>query len=320
MTPSTPTIFCVPSRNGAAIIEEPDIEKSLFSEPMKMRTPSPPSARVSSSITSVCVSRSAKSRRMRSRSSTALRSSSRLAWPRTISWRASGRPPEVATPASTSRAVMRRARAPFGAARLDLGLDLAQVRPRMRALRKLPASISAEGGRPAAGRAAGSRPSRRRDEHHERRVGSSRTNSTCFSRGFDLPVATTPAPRETPESSDDASASAVSSVWPVAAARICASMRSRSSAARIADLEQRVDEEAQARLGRQPPGAGVRRVDQPREFEVRHDVAHARRRQRHRQDSGDVARPDRLAGGKVVLDDLPKISRERSFSSARARA
>ena len=45
MTPRTPTIFWVASRNGAAIIDEPESEKSLFSEPMKMRTPSPPSAR-----------------------------------------------------------------------------------------------------------------------------------------------------------------------------------------------------------------------------------------------------------------------------------
>src|SRR4051812_18986576 len=69
MTPMTPTIFCEASRNGAAIIDEPDIENSLFCEPMKMRTPSPPSARVRSSMTSVWASRSEKSRRMRSRSS-----------------------------------------------------------------------------------------------------------------------------------------------------------------------------------------------------------------------------------------------------------
>ena len=41
MTPSTPAIFCSPSRNGAAIIDEPESEKSLFSEPMKILTPSP---------------------------------------------------------------------------------------------------------------------------------------------------------------------------------------------------------------------------------------------------------------------------------------
>jgi hypothetical protein len=46
---------------------------------------------------------------------------------------------------------------------------------------------------------------------------------------LDLDVTTTPAPRETPESRAEASASAVSMVWPLAAARICASMRARSS-------------------------------------------------------------------------------------------
>ena len=41
MMPSTPTIRWSQSRKGAAIIDEPDSENSLFSEPMKMRTPSP---------------------------------------------------------------------------------------------------------------------------------------------------------------------------------------------------------------------------------------------------------------------------------------
>ena len=49
-------------------------------------------------MTSVCVSRSAKSRRMRSRSSTARRSSSRFAWPRTMRWRASAGPELVGEP------------------------------------------------------------------------------------------------------------------------------------------------------------------------------------------------------------------------------
>ena len=40
MTPSTPTTWRVSSRNGATIKDEPESEKSLFSEPMKMRTPS----------------------------------------------------------------------------------------------------------------------------------------------------------------------------------------------------------------------------------------------------------------------------------------
>ena len=46
---------------------------------------------------------------------------------------------------------------------------------------------------------------------------------------MDFEVTTTPAPRETPDSMAEASARAVSRVWPEAAARICASMRARSS-------------------------------------------------------------------------------------------
>ena len=71
----------------------------------------------------------------------------------------------------------------------------------------------------------------------------------------------------------------------------------------VADLQQRVDEEAQAELGRQPAGRGVRRVDQAELLEVGHDVADRGRRQRHRQDAADVARADRLAGVEIGLDD-----------------
>src|SRR6188474_2007323 len=69
------------------MVEDPDIENSLFSEPMKMRTPSARSARLSRSITSRRDSRSSNRSRTRSRSSSTLRSSSRCAWPRTISLR-----------------------------------------------------------------------------------------------------------------------------------------------------------------------------------------------------------------------------------------
>src|SRR5262249_48567210 len=71
----------------------------------------------------------------------------------------------------------------------------------------------------------------------------------------------------------------------------------------VADLEQPVDEEAQARMGRQSPRARVRRVDEAETFKVRHDVAYRGWRQRHRQRPAQVARADRLAGGKVSLDD-----------------
>ena len=59
-------------------------------------------------------------------------------------------------------------------------------------------------------------------------------------------------------------------------------------------------------LGRQAAGAGVRRVDQARSLEVRHDVADRGRRQRHRQDAREVARADRLAGRQIALDDPPE--------------
>ena len=139
MTPSTPTIFCAASRNGAAIIEEPDSENSLFSEPMKMRTPSPPSARPRRSITSVWVSRSANSRRMRSRSSTALQILEQvgLAAHDELAGVRPGRR-LVARPASTSRAVSASSSRSISARRASTSrLISASVRPRMRALRKL---------------------------------------------------------------------------------------------------------------------------------------------------------------------------------------
>ena len=48
----------------------------------------------------------------------------------------------------------------------------------------------------------------------------------------------------------------------------------------------------------------MRREDQAGGLEVRHDVADRRGRQRHRQDAGEIARADRLAGRQVAVDDL----------------
>src|SRR6266540_4274897 len=56
-------------------------------------------------------------------------------------------------------------------------------------------------------------------------------------------------------------------------------------------------------MGGEPPRARVRRVDQAETLEVRHDVAHRGRRQRHRQRATEIARADRLAGRKISLDD-----------------
>ena len=54
-------------------------------------------------------------------------------------------------------------------------------------------------------------------------------------------------------------------------------------ASQIAELEQRVDEQPQALLRRQAPGAGVRSVDEAELLEILHHIANRGRRQRHRQ-------------------------------------
>jgi hypothetical protein len=48
----------------------------------------------------------------------------------------------------------------------------------------------------------------------------------------------------------------------------------------------------------------VRRIDQAELLEVGHDVAHRGRRQRRGDQSRQVARTERLAGGEIALDDL----------------
>ena len=72
---------------------------------------------------------------------------------------------------------------------------------------------------------------------------------------------------------------------------------------KIADLEERIDEEAEPELGRQAPGGGVRRVDEAELLEVGHDVADRGWRKGARQQPRDVARADRLAGLEVLVDD-----------------
>src|SRR5207248_2114794 len=74
----------------------------------------------------------------------------------------------------------------------------------------------------------------------------------------------------------------------------------------IADLHQGVDEEAQPDLGRQPPGGGMRRIDEAELFEIGHDIAYRRRGQRHRQDSLYIAPADWLTGRQIALDDQAK--------------
>ena len=74
-------------------------------------------------------------------------------------------------------------------------------------------------------------------------------------------------------------------------------------AGEAAELQQGVDIEAQAELGGQAPGAGVRCVDQAEFFEILHDVADRRRRKRDRQQLGDHARADGFAVAQVAVDD-----------------
>ena len=76
--------------------------------------------------------------------------------------------------------------------------------------------------------------------------GSRRTNSMCFSRTSSLLVSTTPAPRVRSDSRLVVSGQRALEAAPSAAARTWRSMRARSSSAETAELEQRVDVEAQA--------------------------------------------------------------------------
>ena len=90
------------------------------------------------------------------------------------------------------------------------------------------------------------------------------------------------------------------------AASTCVSILRALVLVHIADLQQRIDEEAQADLGRQAPGAGVRRIDEAEFLEILHDIAYGGRRQRHRQESRQLARTDRIAKSEITVDDLPE--------------
>ena len=74
-------------------------------------------------------------------------------------------------------------------------------------------------------------------------------------------------------------------------------------------MQQAVDEQAQALVGGQAAGGGVRGEQQAGVGQVRHDVADGRRRQVHRQAARQGAAADRLAGLHVLLDDLAQHSR-----------
>ena len=67
-------------------------------------------------------------------------------------------------------------------------------------------------------------------------------------------------------------------------------------------LEQRVDEEPVALVGRDAAGRGVRRSDEAELFEIRHHVADGRRAQVQPEVARQRARADRLAVADIVLD------------------
>jgi hypothetical protein len=74
----------------------------------------------------------------------------------------------------------------------------------------------------------------------------------------------------------------------------------------ITDFEHRIDEEAETELGRQPAGAGMRRVNETGGLEIRHDVADRGWRQSHGENTRQIARADGITRGEIGLDDLTK--------------
>ena len=70
----------------------------------------------------------------------------------------------------------------------------------------------------------------------------------------------------------------------------------------VAHLEDAVDEEAQAELGRDPPGRDVRRIEQAEQLEILHDVADGGGRDPLADRARERARADRVAGLEIGLD------------------
>ncbi len=135
------------------------------------------------------------------------------------------------------------------------------------------------------------------------RPGPRLTNSTCFSVLLCFSTSTTPgAARQAGQHLAGLGEQFLRGAVPAAAGHAALDL-GPLLLAHIADLEQPVDEQAQARLRRQAAGARMRRVDEAERLQIRHDVAHRGRRQRHRQRAAQIARADRLAGGEIGLDD-----------------
>ena len=245
---------------------------------------------------------------MRSMSSVARTSPSRFAWPRTINWSRALRRRRTTRPGRRRPGGRRCRRAPGAPRAAQLRFPPSpptSVRPRTRALRKLLASTSAEAGMPGRRRdhavldraVLGDQDRQRlgRLQAHEfdmlePRVDLARQHHARAAREFG---------QEARRFGERALESAALRRRPHLAVDARALL-----APQIAELEQRVDEQPQALLGRQAPGARVRGVDETELLEVLHHVAHRGRRQRHRQHARQVPGADGLAGGEIGVDDV----------------
>ena len=142
-------------------------------------------------------------------------------------------------------------------------LASASVLPRMWALRKFAASISAEVGSPTGRlRIRFSTWPSSATRTTSARSGSSRTNSMCLRRRLDLAVSTTPAARGQAREQPGRFGQHAFDGFAGPAAT-CAFDGTAVLVGQIADLHQGIDEEPQAELGRQPSGRGMGRIDQP---------------------------------------------------------
>ena len=130
-------------------------------------------------------------------------------------------------------------------------------------------------------------------------------NSIWRRRRSCVAAITTPAPRLRPERSWLARPSTSSGPDGAPSPKPALDLVARARR-ELARLQERVDEEPQARLRRQPPGAGVRRGEEAERLQVRHHVADRGRRELHRQHLRQVARADRHAGLQIGVDDVPE--------------
>ena len=74
----------------------------------------------------------------------------------------------------------------------------------------------------------------------------------------------------------------------------------------LGDLHHAIDEQPQPLFGRQAPRASVRAGEQAEFLQILHDVADRRGRQVERGELRQGARPDRLAGFEIGVDDQPE--------------